>query len=255
MQLARPAPVAVPPSCQTATPLAQGLRARLTRELSWYAPWRISRSGLVLVTAGHALLLWWLMHHVTPVEKPLIPVLTVSLLTAPSAPAPPEPTPPAPQPQVRPLKPQLKPRPATPLLTSPQATPTPDSPAPQPAELPESAAQSAAAPPAAAAAPVAAAAAPRQVAPRFDAAYLDNPRPIYPLISRRMGEQGKVMLLVAVDAQGAPSDVRLHASSGSSRLDNAAIEAVRRWRFVPARQGDTAIAASVIVPIDFSLKD
>lgn len=91
--------------------------------------------------------------------------------------------------------------------------------------------------------------------PRFDAAYLDNPRPVYPPLSRRMGEQGKVLLRVAVDSAGRPTDVQLHQGSGSLRLDRAALDAVRSWRFTPARQGDLAVAASVIVPIVFSLKE
>ncbi len=92
-------------------------------------------------------------------------------------------------------------------------------------------------------------------APRFDAAYLDNPKPTYPPISRREREQGKVLLNVHVDASGAADQVSLHNSSGFERLDKAAITAVRRWRFVPARQGGEALAAWVVVPIVFSLKD
>ena len=89
---------------------------------------------------------------------------------------------------------------------------------------------------------------------RFDAAYLDNPRPVYPRVSRRTGEQGRVLLRVRVEASGAPSNVQLHTSSGSRRLDKAALEAVNRWRFEPAKRGETAIASWIVVPIDFKLE-
>lgn len=91
--------------------------------------------------------------------------------------------------------------------------------------------------------------------PRFDTAYLNNPVPVYPALSRRMGEEGKVQLRVFVEASGLPSQVAIKTSSGSSRLDNAAQEAVRRWTFTPAKRGNAAVAAWVIVPIVFNLKN
>jgi protein TonB len=57
-----------------------------------------------------------------------------------------------------------------------------------------------------------------------------------------------------VRADGTPESVALRQTSGSPRLDEAALEAVRKWRFVPARQGSTPISAAVIVPIVFSLE-
>lgn len=68
-----------------------------------------------------------------------------------------------------------------------------------------------------------------------------------------MKEQGTVLLLVNVTAQGDAELVRVHQSSGRYRLDEAALEAVRHWRFVPAKRGAQPIAASVIVPIVFEL--
>jgi len=88
---------------------------------------------------------------------------------------------------------------------------------------------------------------------RFDADYLQNPKPVYPSLSRRMGEEGKVVLRVRVSAQGLPLSVEIRQSSGFERLDEAARAAVERWRFVPARQGSEAIEASVLVPLHFSL--
>ena len=105
--------------------------------------------------------------------------------------------------------------------------------------------------PVASAAPVHAAQPP--VAARFDAEYLNNPAPAYPLISRRQGESGRVLLLVQVTAQGAAGHVEIRQGSGFPRLDEAALNAVRNWRFVPARRGDEAVAASVVVPITFRL--
>ncbi len=101
--------------------------------------------------------------------------------------------------------------------------------------------------------PAPAAVPPETVAPRFDAAYLDNPAPAYPPLARRAGEQGRVLLRVHVTADGLADDVQVRESSGFPRLDTAAQETVRRWRFVPARQGDRQVAAWVIVPINFAL--
>ena len=105
------------------------------------------------------------------------------------------------------------------------------------------------------------AAAPTQAAPqgpvtaaRFDADYLHNPKPSYPAISRRNSEEGKVLLRVRVSAQGTALDVDIKQSSGFARLDEAAREAVGRWRFVPAKRGDETIESSVVVPITFALE-
>ena len=69
-----------------------------------------------------------------------------------------------------------------------------------------------------------------------------------------MGEQGKVMLRVFVEPDGLPSQVAVRTSSGSSRLDQAAMDTVRRWRFVAARRGSEPVGAWVVVPINFSLE-
>jgi protein TonB len=90
--------------------------------------------------------------------------------------------------------------------------------------------------------------------PRFDADYLRNPAPPYPPLSRRMGEQGRVVLRVLVSSAGRPDVVEVYDSSGAPRLDQAALETVKRWTFVPARQGDRPVVARVLVPISFSLR-
>lgn len=91
------------------------------------------------------------------------------------------------------------------------------------------------------------------IAARFDADYLHNPKPVYPALSRRLSEEGKVLLKVRVSAQGAALEVAIAKSSGFARLDAAAMEAVGRWRFVPARRGDEPVDSSVAVPITFAL--
>lgn len=92
------------------------------------------------------------------------------------------------------------------------------------------------------------------VPPRFDVAYLNNPRPEYPRVSKRIGEHGKVLLRVYVSAAGEPEQVEIRTSSGSPRLDEAARQAVWHWKFVPARQGGDEVAAWIIVPITFVLE-
>lgn len=96
--------------------------------------------------------------------------------------------------------------------------------------------------------------APASISPaRFDAAYLDNPHPGYPPLSRRLGEEGKVLLRVRVSPDGQPTAVDIEKSSNFARLDEAARQAILRWRFIPAKRGDQAIEASVIVPLVFRL--
>jgi protein TonB len=90
--------------------------------------------------------------------------------------------------------------------------------------------------------------------PAFNAAYLRNPAPRYPLVSRRLGEQGTVLLRVLVTPDGLPARVDLEKTSGSVHLDAAAMEAVKGWSFTPARRGNEAIEGWVLVPIVFRLE-
>jgi protein TonB len=85
--------------------------------------------------------------------------------------------------------------------------------------------------------------------------YLRNPKPLYPAISRRLKEQGTVLLRVFVTAAGQPTQVTLKTSSGFERLDNTAKLAVTGWKFVPATREDKPVDAWVIVPIKFSLSN
>ncbi|MBS1142361.1 MAG: outer rane transport energization protein TonB [Proteobacteria bacterium] len=89
---------------------------------------------------------------------------------------------------------------------------------------------------------------------RFDADYLKNPAPSYPPLSKRMGEEGKVVLRVSVTPLGTAESVEIKTSSGSQRLDEAAQKTVRIWKFIPAKRGDTAVQSFVLVPIIFKLE-
>ena len=91
--------------------------------------------------------------------------------------------------------------------------------------------------------------------PHFNVAYLNNPRPAYPPIARKLGLEGIVLLRVDVSAKGTPEKIVIAQSSGASMLDEAAMKAVQGWTFVPARRGETPVAHPVEVPIRFQLKN
>lgn len=91
--------------------------------------------------------------------------------------------------------------------------------------------------------------------PDYRADYLNNPRPSYPMVARRMGYRGKVVLNVEVLAEGRAGKVLLYASSGHEMLDNAALQTVKGWRFTPARRLGQAVTEWFLVPINFSLED
>jgi protein TonB len=100
---------------------------------------------------------------------------------------------------------------------------------------------------------IAAVAEPAIEPPRFGAAYLNNPAPTYPPLSRRTGEQGRVLLKVLVSENGLAESVQLDSSSGYEKLDRAAMEAVKKWSFVPAKRSNQPVSAYVLVPVKFSL--
>jgi periplasmic protein TonB len=85
--------------------------------------------------------------------------------------------------------------------------------------------------------------------------YRTNPTPEYPIASRRRQEEGMVLLNVSVDAGGFPASVSLSRSSGFPLLDQAALEAVRRWTFEPARAAGMPVFSTVVVPVRFSLAE
>ncbi|MCX7893501.1 MAG: TonB family protein [Burkholderiales bacterium] len=205
--------------------------------------------NLAIVIAAHAAAIAALV-SLAPVRQALVAASPVFVsFVSPEAPgAPPTSAEPQkPKPAVKPERPRA-PKPDTaPVLT---AAPAPAAASPvQPSAT--RAAEVAPAPEPASSAPPGQAA---LVPPSFSADYLHNPAPAYPSMSRRLGEEGKVVVRVLVDPEGLPARVELRASSGFPRLDEVALETVRKWKFVPAKQGDRAVAAWVLVPISFSLK-
>jgi protein TonB len=92
------------------------------------------------------------------------------------------------------------------------------------------------------------------VEPSADADYLKNPPPGYPRISRRMGEQGTVVVRVFINTQGLPEKPEVRTSSGFVRLDQAALDAVQRWRFVPGRRNGTPEPMWFNIPVRFVLE-
>jgi protein TonB len=234
---------------------------------------------VTVALALHSLLvaLFW---PSSSVEKPVLPksesVVSVSLIAAPSSVAPPLPvtqalapeaTQPEPVEQTLP-EPEPTPEPAIPEKIAPaKAAKPPPKPAPR-ATPRQSVAASTPAPVVTAASsdavsPVVSNSSPPARAPepdpvlieaRHDADYLKNPAPAYPAMARRLGEEGRVVIRAQVGADGLPQAVDVRVSSGSERLDNAALEAVRKWRFIPARRGDIAVASWVQIPFNFSLE-
>jgi periplasmic protein TonB len=91
--------------------------------------------------------------------------------------------------------------------------------------------------------------------PDYKATYLNNPSPTYPMVARRMGLQGRVVLNVEVLASGVCGEINIQKSSGYAMLDNAALQTVKSWRFMPARQAGHAVNKWFMIPIQFSLKD
>lgn len=203
------------------------------------APQHISRICTGIVIAAHVLVVCGLLHGKS-ISQPSAPVaMSVRLLPLEAPRTKSEIVPPKPRPMARKPLPIQTPTLLAAPVEMPAPTPTVALPAPTFAEPVTAIAMSPASIP---------------TQPRFDATYLDNPKPPYPVISRRLGEQGRVVLRIHVTADGLPQIVQVHTSSGYARLDDSALETVRRWKFVAAKLGNEPVAATVLVPIIFSLK-
>lgn len=83
--------------------------------------------------------------------------------------------------------------------------------------------------------------------------YLRNPAPTYPLLARQRGEEGLVVLFAEVLPTGHCGQLTIRSSSGFSLLDEAALKAVQRWQFKPARRGGEPVVVWVEIPIRFQL--
>ena len=240
-----------------------------TQTLRRAMPGRNSLIALTVV-ALHVGLIWTLQSGLLMrTAALLVPVELLAQLVEPPAPKPePEPLPlPAPAPP--PTRPPL-PAPAVPKKA---VTPAPVQPQRQPKPLavaePATALSSPNAPtgsviqvpPAPPASPVqefstpAAPPAPSTLQlPSSNADYLQNPKPAYPPLSKRLGEQGKVITRVLIGADGVPQKAEIRQSSGFERLDQAALATVLKWRYVPGRRGGVAEEMWVNVPINFVLE-
>ena len=214
----------------------------------------ISATVLLHVILAFLFMLGLMEHSITPPEAP--PVLVEFMQTQPTPktseqpvakpiPVPPRPQPvaaptPSPQPQPSPNKVSAPTEVAQAAPVAPSAPTTPTPPAPP-------------APPAPAPAPVVTA--PSKTEVSIPASYsASNQKPTYPAMSKRLGEQGTVVLRVLVKADGSAGEVEVKSSSSYPRLDQAAVEAVKTWRFNSAKIDGKAIDEWYQVPIPFKLQ-
>jgi len=247
-------------------------------ELSWWRAMPIGVSCLLHVGLVTGLILGqqWVI-SVVALPPPVLPVQLVTLdaaepLREPAPPAPPrrERASPVRRPEPpRPLKPAApKVEEPAPTPVAPALVPVPAEVAPavatlptisEPAPAPGSAAPAASSPTVALPASGPVGAAKPATTPPDGVTRTARPqggyqvRPAYPSAPRRLGIQGTTMLRVHILADGRIGDVRVEHSAGHPDLDQAAMEAVRRWRFEPARRGADAVAMWVLLPVEFRL--
>lgn len=202
-------------------------------------------SSVVLV---HVLLLWAMQSGLMRrAVETLIPGEILTAITS-------DPAPPAPQPQTPRSAPTPKVAPQVAEKAPTPPTPSPDA-TPQPMPVAAPAVSSAPAIDASAVASTAAApAAARYEPPSSSAAYLNNAKPNYPALSRRLGEQGKVVVSVLIGIDGTAQQAQIKRSSGYERLDQAALATVRSWRYAPAKRNGVPEATTWDVPINFVLE-
>lgn len=179
----------------------------------------------------------------------VVPAEVLSEFVSPSTPKAELPKPPA----VKPLVPQIQ-KSAAPPAPQPLATasPAPSPAAPTGVTAPQPPAPALAAP--VATAPASPPGPPRVELPSSDAAYLNNPKPAYPALSKRLGEQGKVVVRVLIGVDGTAQQAEIRTSSGYERLDQVALATVLKWRYVPGKRGGVPEAMWFNVPINFVLE-
>ncbi len=210
----------------------------------------------MLVFVLHVWGIIWLLRPKEPEITPAQPLLMEVSMLAVSAPkpsaTPPKPTPPPPEKKPPPKKPEIKPKKIPPVVQkSPDFAPAEQVAEPKQAqETPQSSANNIST-----SKPTTNTTDEQFTEANYKANYAHNPKPEYPTLAKSREWQGKVFLRVKVSAAGLSDEVEVDRSSGHDILDDAAIDAVKQWRFIPARRGDTAVASSVIVPIVFSLRE
>lgn len=207
------------------------------------------------VVVFHVAALWALQNGLLrrAVEM-VVPVALLSEIIEPPRPKVEPPAPKAPEPVKQPVVRRAAPAPAPPPLPAAAPTPDPIPLAPEVAPAPIAPLPPNTAPVAMAPAPPAPPAPVRVELPSSDADYLQNPKPAYPAISKRLGEQGKVVVRVLIGTDGTAQKAEIQQSSGFDRLDQAARTTVLKWRYVPGKRGGVAQAMWFNVPIHFVLE-
>ena len=235
--------------------LPAGLAAPSTRPRKGM---QLSRNAIIAlaVVALHVGFIWVLQSGLLMrAVEIIVPVEVLSQFIEPPAPkinpiSPVVPVSPAPPTTPKPVKRAEAKAPAPQPLAIADPTPSPNAPTgvttPQPDPAPIAAA--------AAAAPVGPSASSAIQLPSSDAGYLQNPKPPYPALSRRLNEQGKTTVRVMIGADGLPQRAEIAKSSGFDRLDQAALATVMRWRYVPGKRGGVAEAMWFNVPINWVLE-
>ncbi len=214
----------------------------------------ITATVLLHVILACLFMLGLMEHTITPPDAP--PVLVEFMQSQPTPKtieqpvAKPIPVPPRPQPVAAPV-PSPQPQPSPSKVSAPtevaQAAPVAPVSAPTAPTPP--------APPAPPPTPAPVVTAPSRTDVSIPASYsASNQKPIYPNMSKRLGEQGTVVLRVLVKADGNAGEVEVKSSSSYPRLDQAAIDAVKTWRFNPAKIDGKAIDEWYQVPIPFKLQ-
>ncbi len=216
---------------------------------------RTSRTTVAVVTLAHAGLLGLLL-YAPDSPAPVTPPRTLMVNLIEFAVEQPE-AQPKPEPRPAPPRPVAKPLPPPPVLVAERTLPTPAPVAetPRPDPVPEPVLEMPPPTPVAEAPKPAPPPPPIPPSPPRAADYLANPKPPYPSLSRRLGEEGTVRLNILVNPDGSVARLELAKSSGHPRLDRAAMVTVQSsWKFEPARLAGMPVAAWVIVPIQFTLR-
>ncbi|MGR9014944.1 MAG: energy transducer TonB [Gammaproteobacteria bacterium] len=238
-------------------PTVHKLRSLFKSVTGQEKPYSIGGLLLMLVLSLHLWAAIWLLQPAEPITKAQPMLIEVSLIAAPSQQAA------TPIAQPKPIEPKQKPvkkpvKKKKPVTQKPMTLPKPQPMADELLPVP-STTESALIPVTTNATSSVSSKTTADTAPfteaNFNANYGSNPKPKYPGIATSRGWEGSVRLLVKVSAEGDSEQVTVQRSSGHEVLDEAAIEAVERWKFIPAKRGDTPVSSSVIVPINFVLNN
>lgn len=209
-------------------------------------------AGLLIVLALHGAVLYGLWSaRLIPAPEQAVTLFVRFIEQAPS--------PPKTQDTIKPVVPMKLDRPRPPAPRPPEMLHQP-----RVAEAPVVSPTEAVAPPSPPAPPVYTAPAPPPPAPlpagpvslsgELSVSCPVRSEPIYPPLARRMGEEGKTVLRVELDETGRVVSARVVTSSGSSRLDGAALAAVKNWQCNPAQRDGKPISAVAMQPFNFKLE-